>query len=381
MGGKCGRVRTGGRCRAVRKLISLIECKAYKAKERRHNLNLRFRRYGILLLVGMALPVASLKAEMAIPEESGFSGFINLGLGGVAVKSNVMAETGFGFVDLGDDTIDGLNDSPGRESGLLPVVNFEASYTFADSRTQVYFGNLLEDFIRFEMNFAIGVRQDIGDAGMLGVNLLASSIPTEVWKDPFLVGEERKETERDSAGYRIQWSNIYGSGLEFRYTSRDVEIDDERSGQSLDLTEAERGLLERDGDHDRIDLRYEYTSSDKRHIITPGCAYIEHDRDGKAMSMDGYALDLNYIYVYQPRLRFVVNAAYARMNADEANPIYGIKDDSSRLGLSLAAFYANPFGLKGWVLNVSAAALEDDHDSRFYDTSVRVLTVGMLRRF
>ncbi|MEP1471018.1 MAG: DUF2860 family protein [Halieaceae bacterium] len=337
--------------------------------------------YTMLLLAGLILPVAASNAAVQIPEESGFSGFINLGLGGVSVKSNLMAETGLGFVDLGDDTIDGLNDSPDRESSLLPVFNFEASYTFAESRTQIYVGNLLEDFVRFEMNAAIGVRHEIGDAGILGANLLASSIPTEVWKDPFLVGEKRKETERESAGYRVQWSNIYDSGLEFRYTARDVEIDDERSGQSLDLTEAERELLVRDGDHDRIDLRYEYTSSDKRHVFTPGLAYIDHDRDGDANSMEGFGLDLNYIYVYQPRLRFVVNAGYARLDADEANPIYGVKDDSTRLGLSLAAFYGNPFGLQGWVLNVSGAAFKDDHEIRFYDSTVRMLTVGMLRRF
>ena len=337
--------------------------------------------YPVLLFAGIVLPVSAAKAAMAIPDESGFSGFINVGLGGLAIKSNVMAETGLGFVDLGDDTIDGLNNSPDRQNGVLPVFNFEATYTFADSRTQVYVGNLLEDFVRFEMNAAVGVRQEIGDAGLLGANLLASSIPTEVWKDPFLVGEKRKSTERDSDGFRVQWSDIYGSGLEVRYTARDVEIDDERSGLSQDLTDLELGLLVRDGDHNRFDVRYEYTSADGRHIVTPGLAYIDHEREGKAVSADGYGLDLNYMYVYQPRLRFVVNAGYSRLDSDAAHPIYGVKDDTTRLGLALAAFYAQPFGMEGWVLNVSAAAFEDDHKIRFYDTTVRLLTVGMLRRF
>jgi len=337
--------------------------------------------YPVLLFAGIVLPVSAAKAAMGIPDESGFSGFINLGLGGLGIKSNVMAETGLGLVDLGDDTIDGLNNSPDRQNGVLPVFNFEATYTFADSRTQVYVGNLLEDFVRFDMNAAIGVRQEIGDAGLLGVNLLASSIPTEVWKDPFLVGQRRKQTERNSEGFRVQWSDIYGSGLELRYTARDVEIDDERSGLSLDLTDTELGLLVRDGDHNRFDVRYEYTSEDGRHIVTPGLAYIDHDREGKAVSSDGYGLDLNYMYVYQPRLRFVVNAGYSRLDSDAVHPVYGVKDDTTRLGLALAAFYAQPFGMEGWVLNVSAAAFEDDHEIRFYDTTVRLLTVGMLRRF
>lgn len=337
--------------------------------------------FTLVLLASIVMPLSTAHAAMEIPDESGFSGFVNVGLGGLSVKSNVMAETGLGIVDLGDDTIDGLNDSPDRQNGVLPVFNFEATYTFADSRTQVYVGNLLEDFVRFEMNAAIGVRQQIGDAGLLGANLLESSIPTEVWKDPFLVGEKRKQTDRDSDGYRVQWSNIYGSGLELRYTARDVQIDDERSGLSQNLTEPELGLLVRDGDHKRFDVRYEYTSEDGRHIVTPGLAYIDHDREGKAVSMDGYGLDLNYIYVYQPRLRFIVNAGYSRLDSDTAHPIYGVKDDATRLGLSLAAFYAQPFDMKGWVLNVAAAAFQDDHEIRFYDTTVRILTVGMLRRF
>jgi hypothetical protein len=332
------------------------------------------------LLLGCTL-AASSQAAVIIPTKGGFSGYINLGLGVADVKSNTLAGVLSGNVDLGKKKIDNLYDSPGSESSALPSANFELSYTFEKSRTQLHVGNLLEDFIRFDLDTILGVRQEIGSAGLVGASLLTTSVATEVWSDPYLTDANRKDTDRTGNGYRLYWQQIMGSGLEIRYSTKKVDIDNERSGQSLGLSAAERQLLNRNGDNDRLDLFYEFNSGDKRHLVTPSLSYIDQDRDGDAMSNDGYAVGLNYVFKANDRWRWVFNASYADLDWKEANPIYDKKDSADRYGGSVTVFFSDPFGLKKWALNGTAAYFEEDHDINFYDSEVTLFTIGMFRRF
>ena len=78
------------------------------------------------LAVGFTL-AASTQAAVIIPEKSGISGYVNLGAGGLSVKSNMLASIISGKVDLGDKTVDSLNDSPDNsKGGAIPSVNLLA---------------------------------------------------------------------------------------------------------------------------------------------------------------------------------------------------------------------------------------------------------------
>lgn len=327
------------------------------------------------------LVAGSVQAAVIIPEKAGWGGFVNLGVGGVNLESNLLAKSAFGLVDLGEERLDSLDDSPDGQSSAVPMFNFELSYTFAESRTQVYLGNLLEDFLRFDMNSLLGVRHQIGDAGIIGANLRKTSIVTEVWRDPYVIGERRQETDRNATGYAIFWQRILGSALEVEYGSVEVDIDDERSGEWLELSPGERRLLDRNGDINRLDIRYEFASADKRHLVTPGIRFMDNDRDGDAVSYDGAALGISYIYASSQRWYHVVNLAYADFDFDSVNPAFGVKDGIERIGGSLTSFYVAPFGWKGWHANATLSWFDDDHDIDFYDTSARMIGVGMLRRF
>lgn len=320
-------------------------------------------------------------AAVFIPEKSGLSGFVNLGAGYASIESNFMATALFGSVDLGEEKIDSLERSPDGQNGFLPVASFELSYTLADSRTQFFVGNLLEDFLRFDTNTVLGVRQDIGRAGIVGASLRKTTVVTEVWSDPFVTGARRKETDRESLGYRVFWQQIFGTGLEIEYTTSEVEIDDERSGQALGLTTAEQKLLDRNGDVNRLELRYEWELDNRRHIFTPGISFNDNDRDGKAVSYDSVGVNFNYIYSHSQRWRHVINVAYSDFDLDGTNPVYGVRDSAKHFGGSYTAFYVEPFDWKHWSANLTLAWFEDDRDIDFYDTSVRLVTLGLLRRF
>lgn len=119
-----------------------------------------------------------------IPQESGFSGFMNIGGLYVDVKSNMIA--GNDFADVGKKKINSIYKSPDSESDFMPMFNFEFRYTFADSRTQIYAGNTLEDFLRFDLTAQVGVRQEMPDSSVVAASFVFSSIPAEVWKDPYM---------------------------------------------------------------------------------------------------------------------------------------------------------------------------------------------------
>jgi len=333
------------------------------------------------LVAGYAL-AASTQAAVIIPQKEGFSGYVNLGAGGISVESNLLASIMSGNIDIGDKKIGSLNESPNSsEGGIIPVINFELSYTLAKTRTQLHLGNLLEDYLSMDTTTIAGVRQEVGRAGMVGASYRATTIKTEVWQDPYLTGAKRKETDRTSDGFRVFWQQFMGSGLEFRYTYSEIDIDDEFSGRSLALTPAQRKLLDRQGDIDTFALLYEFKSDDKKHIVEPQLAYIDRDLDGDAMANDGVRASVNYIYQYDDKWRWVVNASYGDFDYKKANPIYDYKDKSDHYGASLSMFYTGAFGLKDWTFNATAGWYEQDNDLDFYDASVGIIAVGMLRQF
>ena len=82
----------------------------------------------------MASPGLSIQP---IPKESGIGGFINVGAGWISVESNMIAGNGMG--DISKERTDSLTDSPDADTGVIPIINGELSYTFASTRTQLFF--------------------------------------------------------------------------------------------------------------------------------------------------------------------------------------------------------------------------------------------------
>lgn len=336
---------------------------------------------GLALALGCAF-AASTQAAVIIPSKSGFSGYFNLGAGGVGVKSNMLASILNGKVNVGDKDIDNLSDSPDNsEGGAIPSFNFELSYTFGSTRTQVHIGNLLENYLTMEMNTLAGVRQDVGNAGLIGASVQTTSIDTQVWSDPYLTDAKRKDTDRTAQGFNVYWQQIMSSGLELDYSTSEVDIDKERSGESLALSAAQRKMLDRNGDVDRFTMSYEFASADERHVVTPALAYVDRDLDGGAMANDGGSASVNYIYTHNDRWRYVFNASYGDFDYKESNPIYATEDSSENYGVSATVFYSRPFGWKDWAFNVTAGWYEEDHDIDFYDSEVGLVMMGMFRKF
>jgi hypothetical protein len=290
-----------------------------------------------------------------------------------------------GPVDLGDESVDDLNQGPDDEDITLPSLRFEVAYTFADMRTQLYFGNQVADHLSFDLDPSLesqfGLRQEIAEFGTVNFAYAASSIPTDVWKDPYRVDTKRGDTERTSSGVHIAWDRIFTTPLEFSYSAREIELDDERSGRDgdLGLSADESRLLRRTGNLYRVDINYDWKINDK-HTLEPGIGYVDADFDGDAMAQDGPVLQVRHIYTMD-RWRIASKLYYQDLESDSRNPIYGKARQVETLGGSVAASYSKPFGLEHWTASAAASYYEGDSNIDFYDSSLALISVGMLYRF
>ena len=269
----------------------------------------------LILLLGANLATAL----EPIPKESGFGGFIRPGVGYLNYKSNMVASF-LGF-DLSDKKTDSLDDSPDSQSTGIALAPFSLEYTFASTRTQLFLGTDLTDLIRFDYTQQFGIKQGIGKLGILQGGILFSGIPAKVWKDPYVVDKNRKDTNRTSNGGRLTWDRILGSQLQLRYTYRKIDISSEKSGDSLDdLSSADKNLLERDGDRHVGEVAYRFNFA-KRHTLAPAFIYTNDDRDGDAMKSNAYDFQLIYAY-FGDTFSFTGNAFIGWADYDEKNPIY-----------------------------------------------------------
>ncbi len=335
-----------------------------------------------LLIMVLFLSVSAAYALDPIPQEPGFSGFVRAGAGVMNYKSNMVA--GVLMVDLGDKTIDSLTDTPGSKTQGYPSLNYELAWTFADSRTQITFGSQLEDVARMELGQQLAVKQELPDKSILSAGLLLTNIPTEVWKDPYVTGMPRDESDRTSYGARIVFDRILGSGFEVKYSYRKIEIDDEQSGVFLGLSPDQRDLLRRDGNNHFIDLNYGMTFQQK-HRIMPGISYFKRHRDGDAMSNWGTTFQMTYICFDNPVV-LVLNGLIGMADYDKTNPVFGKTQEDDLYSANMQVVYRNPFGWKpfgheNFSMYVTGSYLLNDANIDFYDTEVFTGIVGAMFRF
>lgn len=337
----------------------------------------------VLTLVFISTPALAVDP---LPKEAGFSGFFRPGVGHLNMKTNMVAEV-LGW-DLSSDPIDSLTASPEGESNGIVLFPFQINYTFSNLATEAFIGTELTDLARFDMAQQLGIRHQLGNIGILQAGVLFSGIVAEVWSDPYVTGQPRSTTDRDSSGARLAWGRIMGSNLDLTYTYRTIDIDDERSGVTLGLSAADRALLERDGDKHDLEIAYTFELSGT-HKLIPAFTYLLDDRDGEARKNDEYTFQLTYAYVGADPFSLTLNGKVGWADYDQANPLpafNGKTQEDDIYGLNATIYYKNPWG---WTLAGSkpihfyldCAWFERDADIDFYDEQLTLLSAGAMFRW
>jgi hypothetical protein len=341
---------------------------------------------GIFLILVLMIASNPAGAVDPIPNQAGFSGFVRPGVGYLDIESNMVAE--FAGFELSDDPISSLNKSNDGESTGIFLAPFNVGYTFDNLQTQVFLGTQLTDLARFDFTQQLGVKQKVGDYGLLQAGFIFTGIAGEVWEDPYVVNQKRSTTDRDITGIQLAWDKILGSDLELTYTVRSIDIDDERSGVvqllGVSLTAPQLRLLERDGYQHSIEVLYLF-KFEGDHRLAPSFRFLGDDRDGDARANDMYTFKLSYFYMGDP-ITVIANGAIGRADYDKTNPIYGKKQEDDIFGGGLTVFYTNPWDWSLWGSRpirfyVEGGYYERDADIDFYDEKVVSATAGLMFRW
>ncbi|MFM5164945.1 DUF2860 family protein [Aeromonas rivipollensis] len=328
----------------------------------------------VLLSLGLLAANAAHADLGEIPRESGWSGFLLGGVNVVSYESNFYA---------GDDNHSRINDlgSPDSESGMTPLINADIRYTFADTRTQVFLGNLIQDAVRFDFTQQLGLRQEMGDKGIVATSLVFNAMPVELWSDPFATGVDRSATDVKSKGVRFAWDKIWGSNFYGTLTSREVDLDEERSGQQYDQSHGTNyaAMLDRNGKVHDMALSYQFHFGGNQ-LLEPAILYKQARLDGSAESFDNTGLQLTYAK-RGPQWSIVSNLYAGKRKYDEANPLFGQRADADEFAINGTFFWHNLFGVKALAATFTAAYSGADSDIDFYDTQATRFSTGLLYNF
>ena len=326
-------------------------------------------------VASLSISLSAVAMLEPMPEESGFSGFASLGGSVVRVENSMIA--GNDFKQISDDTIGSITDGPDSKTVGTVAFGGEIKYTFASTRTQVFFGNSLEDWIRYDFSYGLGVRQQVRDWGTVEGSILFTSFPTQVWEDPYVENAKRNETERTSTGARIGLYNIGGALVDLQFSARKIELDSELSGVTLNVIE--RDLLSREGDEYKTSLTYDYVIGEG-HVVSPEISVVRYDLNGAAM--EGYRYGLQFTHLYNTgNWTFISNLGATVSKYEEDNPIYDEKRDSTSVGGSFTTVYSKLFGVDNLGLRGSLVYYDENSDIAFYDASLLGATVSTVYRF
>jgi len=317
-------------------------------------------------------------AVSPISDRQGWSGYLMLGAGHTDVESNTVV--GNDFIDGSGDTIGSIHDAPGS-SGVVHVTGEgEVKYTLP-GRNQIFLGGSMEDRLTLDFATQLGWRKQTTSAGIFQAGILLSVVPLEVWEDPYLAGVGRKETNRNSTGARFVWGRILGSGFELTAQVRKIDLDEELSGTdpALACNLACRSMLDRNGEQYQLRLSYTYNWRG-RHGFRPQLRYRRESLDGDATARDAYSLQLTYSYVSATWI-VVANVLYGESSFDEANPLYGIKQDAGNRALDTTVLYRLPTEHGRWQLAGGAFRTESDSDIDFHDNEISQLLFGVVYNF
>jgi hypothetical protein len=320
-----------------------------------------------------ACVIPAMAADDRIPATAGFSGNVIFGVGVLDLESNVVA--GNKLLGVDNKTISSLNASPQSATSVYPMITGEVRYTFS-SGWQAFFGSSVEDLLTLDFSQRLGVRKAWDRVGVMGLALMFSGTPAEVWADPYLVGVPRSDTARDANGLRLDWWRMFDSNFFLQARSRKIRINNEQSGTdpALGLTPAEISSLRRNGNDNLLTVGYRWFNGTS--LWQPEISFGKANRDGNAVSNDMTMAKLTYSY-WNNDWVLVASGLVFRQKFDNANPVFGQKTDANSYALTVTAARKLTMGGGNWRAFASAAYGRSNADVNFFDIKALGFNLGL----
>jgi len=290
-------------------------------------------------------------------EPRGFAGRVQAGVGYVTSTDQLNTDA--------DKRLDGLGVNADRFDSMIPLILFDLRYTFASGR-QIYFSTPIAS--GGPPGLSLGAVLPFKDGSKLDVSVFGKPFE-DVWKDPYLVGDRRADTDKTTYGAKLAFSDILGTPTEVSYSFANVDVDDDEIGRQFDT-------LERDGWLHEAQVEYAFPLGRGMSIV-PGFEFSLGDLDGDANSYKGYELKLG-LRKFSPGYLFNLFAGIGLNDYDKTHPIF----DKTREDTTYSAFgvftFSDLLGKESLFCSLIAGYRHRDSNIAFLDadTFLGGLTIG-----
>lgn len=312
-------------------------------------------------------------ASGPIPAEQGFSGDLNV-LGGVISSRSNLAVSG------DQRQIDSLDELQSRHSRAIAGVLGQVNYTVVPSRFSLYAGTPLRGLSDGRLVLELGMRYQLEELGQLRAGVIPLALfNNEVWVDPFLTGQNRERTDRDSYGFNLAWTGIYGTGFSVDYQFLRHDINRDQAGFFANVTSLERRQLRRGGDEHQFIVNYRLPLTQQWSLM-PELRYTRYQADGAVNR--GWLLRPQLTASFrQDNWRVSLTGFVGLDRYDQKNPLLDGYQDSEQYGVVAGVRYHNPFGWENWSVDALGIWSERDADVRFYDGNTHLFSIGVGYQF
>ena len=252
--------------------------------------------------------------------------------------------------------IENLGSGPHSHSRLLPIVLFDLNLRYGKGNF-LYFKTPIVELE--SSGIALGTEYQLSnDRGAL--DLSVSFFPfDEVWKNPYLTGVDRQDTDVTRFGINLAWKDILNTGLDVDLRAETIDVQDDEIGELFDT-------LRRDGNTYAVSVSYTFRPA-KSLSLKPELSFRQGDLDGESNSYDGYSASLMLIYAKR-RYMLMPRLFYGVRNYKETHPLFDNKRDDDSWGAVLMATYFSPFDLKDYFVRGFLGYATSNSNIAFFDT-------------
>jgi hypothetical protein len=236
-------------------------------------------------------------------KSEGFSGRISAGAGFMTSTDQLKTTDE-------NKRIDSLSGDADWYDKFMPLVMFNLGYTFAESGRQVYFGTPPE--LSGPPRLSLGFVQPVSDGSRLDVSVY-THLFSEVWRDPYLINADRKETRAYNYGTRFAYEQILGTGFGLSYAFSRIDVNMDDIGDRFND-------LERDGYIHNAEFKYVFRLGETL-SLSPDLKLSIGDLDGKANAYTGYQFGLGF-RKFSKSYRLMLKAAVGRDDYEDKHPIF-----------------------------------------------------------
>ena len=277
-----------------------------------------------------------------------------IGIGGIVIDSGNNLNP-----NSSAKRLDNLNSGADRETKFIPIILPRITWDAGEAQgIKLYLtaDPPIEEVGGFALN--LGMTYQTAEMGIIDTSIYFTPFE-EAWKNPYVTGVDREETDTTKYGFKIGLNRIMGSGFRVQFVYLNDDVDD-------DVIGALTPELARDGSVYAINVNYSHYVSENLEI-RPRFSFRKGDYDGDANSYNKFKFDLEARYRHAKWL-VVPRLTYSYSDYDAEDPIFGDTRDVNTFGVSLMTTYMKPFDWEDWSVTALISARTGNANIDFYDT-------------